>query len=72
MLQFLGYSVALGGLVWYKLGAEKVKEHYENLADACRQKKKGALAFVGSVGFLMVVFLYYAFLGEDKTGYAMD
>lgn len=24
-LQYFGYSIALGGMVWYKLGAEKVK-----------------------------------------------
>lgn len=26
-LQMFGYSIALGGLVYYKLGAEKLKEH---------------------------------------------
>jgi len=26
-LQFVGYSIALGGLVYYKLGADKIKEH---------------------------------------------
>lgn len=26
-LQFFGYSIALGGLVYYKLGADKIKEH---------------------------------------------
>ncbi|KAF2722336.1 TPT-domain-containing protein [Polychaeton citri CBS 116435] len=27
-LQFFGYSIALAGLVYYKLGAEKIKEHF--------------------------------------------
>lgn len=27
-LQFFGYSIALGGLVYYKLGAEQLKEHF--------------------------------------------
>ena len=26
-LQFFGYSIALGGLVYYKLGAEQLKQH---------------------------------------------
>lgn len=26
-LQFFGYSIALGGLVYYKLGGEKIKEY---------------------------------------------
>jgi hypothetical protein len=26
-VQFFGYSIALGGLVYYKLGGEKLKEH---------------------------------------------
>ena len=29
-LQFFGYSIALGGLVYYKLGADKIKEHMGN------------------------------------------
>lgn len=32
-MQFFGYSVALGGLVWYKLGADQLKGH---IADASR------------------------------------
>ena len=28
-LQFFGYSIALGGLVYYKLGAEQIKGHLE-------------------------------------------
>lgn len=27
-LQFFGYSIALGGLVYYKLGSEKLKEYF--------------------------------------------
>jgi len=27
-LQFFGYSIALGGLVYYKLGAEKLREYF--------------------------------------------
>jgi len=27
-LQFFGYSIALGGLVYYKLGGEKLKEYF--------------------------------------------
>jgi hypothetical protein len=33
-LQAFGYSIALGGLVYYKLGSEKIKGH---VADAQRQ-----------------------------------
>ena len=29
-LQFFGYSIALGGLVYYKLGADKIKEHMDS------------------------------------------
>lgn len=28
-LQFFGYSIALGGLVYYKLGADILKGHFE-------------------------------------------
>lgn len=30
-LQMFGYSIALGGLVYYKLGADKLREHYMKL-----------------------------------------
>src|SRR5688500_4668952 len=30
-LQMLGYSVALGGLVYYKLGGDKIRESYAQL-----------------------------------------
>ncbi|KAF3935882.1 hypothetical protein ABW20_dc0102070 [Dactylellina cionopaga] len=36
-LQIFGYSIALGGLVYYKLGADKLKEHY------ARYSKEGVL-----------------------------
>ena len=33
-LQAFGYSIALGGLVYYKLGGEKLKEHFGNAGRA--------------------------------------
>ncbi|KAL7274450.1 hypothetical protein RUND412_002643 [Rhizina undulata] len=38
-LQIFGYAIALGGLVYYKLGADKLREHYIKL------RKDGTLAW---------------------------
>lgn len=48
-LQFFGYSIALGGLVWYKLGGETLKDYlYQIQAHSAKNPriKLGAYAFV--------------------------
>ncbi|KAF8246204.1 TPT-domain-containing protein [Wilcoxina mikolae CBS 423.85] len=47
LLQFLGYSIAIAGLVWYKVGAEKVREHVGLLREEVRERKLRGLVAVG-------------------------
>ncbi|KAF8533604.1 triose-phosphate transporter family-domain-containing protein, partial [Trichophaea hybrida] len=47
LLQFLGYSIAIAGLVWYKVGAEKVLEHVRLLKEEVRERKVRGLVAVG-------------------------
>ena len=63
LLQFFGYSVALCGLVYYKLGAETIMEHVKLV----RESRKASIT-VGAVGGIAVLaFLYYATKGEGAV-----
>jgi O-antigen ligase len=66
LLQFLGYSVALGGLVWYKLGAEKVMEHAVVLREMVRAKKTLGIVIVGIAAGLAVGVVWFAFSGPER------
>lgn len=66
LLQFVGYSVALGGLVWYKLGPEKVMEHAAVLREMVRTRRALGLAVVGVGAFLVLGVVWYAFSGPER------
>ncbi|KAL1583773.1 hypothetical protein WHR41_07469 [Cladosporium halotolerans] len=61
-LQFFGYSIALGGLVYYKLGADKIKEHMGNGQRAwadygVRHPAARKLIVIGLVLFTLILLL---------------
>lgn len=77
--QFFGYSIALSGLVYYKLGAEKLKEV---AGDASRQwadygnrspimRKLVSFAIVLIVFFLLLGGVGNLFPQYDASDYAM-
>jgi hypothetical protein len=66
LLQFVGYSVALGGLVWYKLGGEKIMEHAAMLQKMVRERKTLGLAVVGIAAVLAVGVVWFAFSGPER------
>lgn len=77
-LQFFGYSIALGGLVWYKLGADGVKNGIRDsqLAFAQMQQNNPArakglvIAAVLIGGFLIVYSFFPSLMGiEQQTPY---
>lgn len=63
-LQAFGYSIALCGLVYYKLGAEKIKQHLSEAETAWSKFKaespgiaKLAIAVVGLITLYLVASL---------------
>lgn len=79
-LQFFGYSIALGGLVYYKLGGEKLKEY---VAEGQRSwadygNRKPVMRKVLTFGIVLVtLFLLLGGLGNmfpeyDPSEYARD
>lgn len=62
-LQFIGYSVALGGLVFYKLGAEKIKEHLGTIKLSFKERKPLGLCAVGGAVVFVLVLVWYALAG---------
>ena len=58
--QFFGYSIALSGLVYYKLGAEKLKEYAGNMGRSWAEfgaQKPVARKIVIFVGAFLFVFI---------------
>ncbi|KAI5849154.1 triose-phosphate transporter family-domain-containing protein [Tricharina praecox] len=68
LLQFIGYSIALAGLVWYKLGPEKVLEHLVLLKQAAMEGRALGVVAVGVVTVLLVGVVWYAFSGPEGGG----
>jgi hypothetical protein len=69
-LQFFGYSIALGGMVYYKLGYEQIKGH---IADANRQwadfgARKPVLRKVTVL--VATAFLIFTFFGGFAPSYS--
>lgn len=58
-LQFFGYSIALGGLVYYKLGGEKLKDYLGHLQMAWGgfNAKHPAMAKVSIFALVLIVLL---------------
>ncbi|CZT16311.1 related to glucose-6-phosphate/phosphate and phosphoenolpyruvate/phosphate antiporter [Ramularia collo-cygni] len=64
-LQFFGYSIALGGLVWYKLGADGVKNGLRDaqvtFGNMRQENPTRANALIGGAIFLVLVLGYFIF-----------
>ncbi|KAF3193546.1 hypothetical protein TWF173_003811 [Orbilia oligospora] len=81
-LQIFGYSIALGGLVYYKLGADKIKEHYGRLSKegALRWNEYGtkypayrkAAVFGVCAFFVLVIFFSYSNAGTAEISGQVD
>lgn len=69
-IQFFGYSIALGGLVYYKLGSDKLKEHYSQakLAWADYGVRHPALRRLIIFGLVLIT-LVLLMGGVSSTGY---
>ncbi|USW55200.1 Putative sugar phosphate transporter domain-containing protein [Septoria linicola] len=73
-LQFFGYSIALGGLVWYKLGADGVKNGLRDSQLAIAQMRQNnparakGLALAGTLiaVFLLTYTFFPSFMGIDQ------
>ncbi|KAI9816097.1 MAG: hypothetical protein M1832_005180 [Thelocarpon impressellum] len=62
-LQFFGYSIALGGLMYYKLGAEQLKEHFAHAGRAwadfgAKRPATRKVAVFGLGAFALLVLLH--------------
>lgn len=74
-LQFFGYSIALGGLVWYKLGADGVKN---GIRDAqvtlgnMRQENPTRAKVVVFGGIFAIFVLGYLLFGPSLTAEAQS
>ena len=60
LLQFFGYSVALCGLVWYKLGGDQVRAHLKDLREMIRAGKPAGLAVVGGALLTVCGMVWYS------------
>jgi len=67
LLQFIGYSIALAGLMWYKIGPEKVLEHVAILKKAAMEGRAVGVVAVGIVTVLTVGVMWYAFAGPEAV-----
>lgn len=69
MLQMFGYSIALGGLMYYKLGAEQIYRNIEGVSAAFRQAPAPykALSVCGACGILLLVFIGSKHLAFDGS-----
>lgn len=69
--QFFGYSIALAGLVYYKLGADKMKsvatDARLSFADY-RQKNPARTKLLGIVSVVLVVSLAFWLWGPGSAG----
>jgi len=69
-LQFFGYSIALSGLLYYKLGAAQLKEHFSQAGRSWQEfgVQRPALRKVVIIGLVIVTLLIL--LGGLGTGVA--
>jgi len=72
-LQFFGYSIALGGLVYYKLGADKLKENLGGAQRAWAEYGANHPALRKVIIFGGVLFTVFLLLGGvASSGYVPD
>ena len=68
--QFFGYSIALGGLVWYKLGGDKMREYTSGASRAWAEygnNKPAQRRFVVIGAALLVFFLFVGSMRPNNT-----
>lgn len=60
-LQFVGYGIALGGLVFYKLGGEKIKEHVLQIQAESQKNPTVRLGLIAGGAFFVILTLWFAY-----------
>ena len=68
-LQFFGYSIALGGLVYYKLGAEQIKTHMETAGRQWAELGVKHSALRKAVVFGVILLVLFVVLGGLAPSY---
>lgn len=71
-LQFFGYSVALGGLVWYKLGGDKMREYTAGASRAWTEYGNAKPAQRRFVVLGAAVLMFFLFVGSLAPNYTND
>jgi hypothetical protein len=71
-LQFFGYSVALVGLVYYKLGGDKIREYTGQAGRAWAEYGNARPAQRKFVIFGAAVLIFFLFIGTMAPGYAPE
>ncbi|KAJ6011092.1 sugar phosphate/phosphate translocator [Penicillium sp. IBT 35674x] len=71
-LQFFGYSVALVGLVYYKLGGDKIREYTGQAGRAWAEYGNARPAQRKFVIFGATVLIFFLFIGTMAPGYAPE
>jgi hypothetical protein len=71
-LQFFGYSVALGGLVWYKLGGDKMREYTAGANRAWAEYGNNKPAQRRFVVIGAAALMFFLFIGSLAPSYAND
>ncbi|KAJ6096227.1 sugar phosphate/phosphate translocator [Penicillium sp. IBT 16267x] len=71
-LQFFGYSVALIGLVYYKLGGDKIREYTGQAGRAWAEYGNARPAQRKFVIFGAIVLILFLFIGTMAPGYAPE
>ncbi|KAJ5293768.1 hypothetical protein PENANT_c002G06406 [Penicillium antarcticum] len=69
-LQFFGYSIALLGLVWYKLGGDKMREYTSSAGRAWAEYGQARPAQRKFVVFGASALIFFLFVGSMAPSYA--
>jgi hypothetical protein len=71
-LQFFGYSIALGGLVYYKLGGDKIKEYTNQANRSWAEYGSKHPAQRKSIIIGAVILSFFLFIGAMAPSYAPE
>lgn len=71
-LQFFGYSIALIGLVYYKLGGDKIREHTGQAYRAWAEYGNNHPAQRKFIIFGAAALIFFLFLGSMAPSYAPE
>ncbi|KAJ5467672.1 hypothetical protein N7475_005424 [Penicillium sp. IBT 31633x] len=72
ILLFFGYSIALMGLVWYKLGGDKMREYMSTAGRSWAEYGNNRPAQRKFVIFGAVALMFFLFVGSMAPSYAND